>query len=164
MTKKKNIIFSIIFMSILIFSYFVFISKDENTKPVFEEEKNEKTQKFDYYYVEFNTLTTKNFDNIISKFDNKDFSITKIYTTPNPKYNEELIEELKEYSFDNINDFVEFYIKKLDEYKYDEDINNVNVYGVKIDKILIYTTRENLKSFSKKVDGVKYRRRVDNTN
>lgn len=158
MSKKKSLILGIIFISLLIFNYFIFINKNDNLKTAFYSLDSEEVY-YDYYYVTFNNLTTKNFNNILNNFDNKDYIIMKLYTTPNVKYNNNLIDKLKEYSFDNINNFVEFYIKKLDEYKYDEDINNINVYGIKIDKVLIYTSEENLKSFSNKIDGISYKKK-----
>lgn len=161
MSKNIKRLFSISFALFLIMNYYAFIKGDAfNIKQAFNElyvyEENQ--YNFDDYYLEFNNnLSTKNFEQIFNKFQNLEYEIKKVYLIVNTNYNEELNKKLSEYSFDNINNFINYYISNLKKYNLDDDINNINVYGIKIDKILIYTTKANIEEISNKIKDSKYK-------
>ncbi len=161
MSKNIKRLFSISFALFLIMNYYAFIKGDAfNIKQAFNElyvyEENQ--YNFDDYYLEFNNnLSTKNFEQIFNKFQNLEYEIKKVYPIVNTNYNEELNKKLSEYSFDNINNFINYYISNLKKYNLDDDINNINVYGIKIDKILIYTTKANIEEISNKIKDSKYK-------
>lgn len=165
MSKHIKKIFSISFLLLFIIYYYAFIKGDAfNIKATFYElpiyEDNEYT--FNEYYLIFNNnLNTKNFGKIFSKFSNLEYEVRKIYPIVNTTYNEEITKKSSEYSFDNMNNFVNYYISNLKKYNLDEDINNVKVYGIKINKILIYTTEANIKEISNKIEGSKYKKRLE---
>jgi len=162
MKKKKTSIFSIIFISFLIINYIYFISPKEKTNTVFYEltETVKNDNDYNYYYVEFKDgINTKNFNEINEMFANIDYKIIEIYTTPNIKFNDILQNKLKKYSYDNMKNYINYYIENLRNYNLDEEINNVNVFGIKIDKILIYTSKRNIKIISNKNKNITYKQK-----
>lgn len=161
MSKYLKKIFSISFSLFLLFNYFAFIKNDAfNIKATFKELPLSVNNDYDFndYYLEFNNnINTKNFNKYFSYFNNLEYEIKKIYPISNSNYNEDLTKKLSEYSFDNIDNFTNYYISNLKRYNLDEDINNVNVYGIKINKILIYTTKLNIEEISNKIPGSNYK-------
>ncbi|MBQ7140164.1 MAG: hypothetical protein IJO32_01515 [Bacilli bacterium] len=162
MTKNKASIFSIIFISFLIINYIYFIIPKEQTNTVFYEltETVDNENDYNYYYIEFKDgINIKNFNKINEMFNNLDFEIIEIYTTPNIKFNENLQNKLKKYSYDNIINYIDYYIKNLKKYNLDEEINNVNIFGIKIDKILIYTSKGNIEIIADKNKDITYKQK-----
>ncbi len=161
MSKNIKRLFSISFALFLIMNYYAFIKGDAfNIKQAFNElyvyEENQ--YNFDDYYLEFNNnISTKNFEKIFNNFQNLEYEIKKIYPIVNVNYNEELNKKLSEYSFDNINNFINYYTSNLKKYNLDDYINDINVYGIKIEKILIYTTKANIEEISNNIEGAKYK-------
>lgn len=153
MQKNKISIFSIIFLSFLIINYIKFLNPKEKTNPVFNELTKfvENDTDYNFYYIEFkNKINTKNFNKIKEMLKNMDYEIIEIYTTPNQQYNEKLQNKLKRYSFDNLNNYINYYIENLRKYNLKEEVYNVEVFGIKIDKILIYTSKKNIEMISDK--------------
>lgn len=164
MTKSKTSIFSIIFISFLITNYIYFIIPKEKVKTVFYEltEIVDNDNDYNYYYIEFkNGINTKNFNKINEMFNNLEYEIIEIYTTPNAHFNKKLQNKLKKYSYDNINNYIKYYIEFLKKYNLDEEITNVEVFGIKIDKILIYTSKKNIEIISNRNKEIIYKQKED---
>ena len=163
MTKKSTSIFSIIFIFFLIINYIYFIIPKEKTNTVFYEltEVVDNNSDYNYYYIEFNdSINTKNFNKINDMFSNLEYKIIEIYTIPSIKFNEVLQNKLKKYSYDNINNYIKYYIENLRKYNLDEEINNVNVFGIKINKILIYTSKGNMEIIANKNKEIDYKEKI----
>ena len=144
MTKIVKPILSFLFVIVLIFQYYMFIDKDNKTTMVFSEAA---FNIYDYsdYLVDFkDTLNSKNFNEKFSILEKNKYEIKKLYLQVNEVWNEKAKEQLSEYSFDNINNFVSHYKNTLQKNNLSDEIPNIDISGVIINKVLIYTSKENI--------------------
>ncbi len=97
------------------------------------------------YLVDFkNTLSSKNFNEKFSILEKNKYQIKKLYSNIRETWNEKIKEELKEYSFDNLENFVSHYKNILQKNNLSDEIPNIDISGIIINKILIYTSKEEI--------------------
>lgn len=159
MTKTAKNIFSIVFIAILFIQYFTFINNSNKTITVFSE-ANSDILDYSNYLIDFkDELSTKNFKNKFSILKNNDYQIKKIYPNINEIWPNNIKEELSEYSFDNLENFITNYIDKLKKYNLSEEISNVDISGIRINRVLIYTSKENIKKLKSQYNNIEYQKK-----
>jgi len=145
MTKIVRPILSFLFVIVLIFQYYMFIDKDNQTTMVFSETVSD-INDYSNYLVDFkDTLNSKNFNEKFSLLNKNQYQIKKLYLSVKEIWNEELKKELGEYSFDNLENFISYYKKNLQKNNISEEIPNIDISGIIINKVLIYTSKENIR-------------------
>jgi len=159
MTKFLKRIFSLIFISFLMLQYMIFISDNNNkTVTVFSEAVNY-SQNYSEYLVELNgSLSTKNFNNFFAVLNKDEYKIKEIYPNYNKGWNNTVKNYISYYSYDNLENFMNYYKNKLKENNLEEEISNADVYGIKIDKILIYTTEANIEKLKNNYPNIEYKK------
>ncbi len=150
------------FLSILIIALGVsifIIEKNKNQKDflvvdVFKEKTVENTR----YYLSCAKVLC-NSQNIDTLFSPYNIEITKLYPQNNLVLNEDkILQQLQEFSFYNIEYFVNNYINILTRYGLRDDIEKINKYGVSIAKIEINASKEELQKILVDYPLLKYSR------
>lgn len=149
MTKIVKPSLSFIFITGLILNYYIFININNNTITTFNE-SNSDMFNYSNYLLDFkNTLNTKNFNKKISILEKKQYKIKMLYMNVNKTWDNNLIEKISEYSFDNINNFIKYYKEQLKNHNLIEEVPNIDIFGIKISRVLIYTSKENIEKLVK---------------
>lgn len=144
MTKFARSILSFLFIIVLVFQYYIFINNENKTVMVFSETVSD-INNYSEYLVDFkNTLSSKNFNEKFSILEKNKYQIKKLYSNIRETWNEKIKEELKEYSFDNLENFVSHYKNILQKNNLSDEIPNIDISGIIINKILIYTSKEEI--------------------
>ena len=144
MTKFARSILSFLFIIVLVFQYYIFINNENKTVMVFSETVSD-INNYSEYLVDFkNTLSSKNFNEKFSILEKNKYQIKKLYSNIRETWNEKVKEELSEYSFDNLENFVSHYKNILQKYNLSDEIPNIDISGIIINKILIYTSKEEI--------------------
>lgn len=142
----------LIFVTIIIVCFFLFINDSEETRLVSQEDIDDSYQ---LYYLSFNNLTTKNF----SKYFDDSFKIIGIYPKINPLYDYKIKEYLKYYPFKfntntkNINDFMNLYLEQMNLYKEKE---KYLINGIPIKIVKVYASTINIYKLMDKYTEIKY--------
>ena len=158
MTKFVKSVLSFLFVLFLIFGYYTFINQDIEIKTVFSENISYDNDFYNYILDFKDTLNSKNFNNKFSILEKDKYQIKKLYVSVNEMWNEQIKEQLKEYNFDNINNFILNYKKTLQKHNMLDEIPNIDIYGIKINKVLIYTSKENIETITNKYN-IKYEKK-----
>lgn len=158
MTKFVKPILSFIFVLFLIFGYYTFINKGIETKTVFSENISYDNNFYNYILDFKDTLNSKNFTNKFSILEKDKYQIKKLYVSVNEMWSDKIKEQLKEYNFDNINNFILNYKKTLQRNNMSDEIPNIDISGIKINKVLIYTSKENIETITNKYN-IKYEKK-----
>jgi len=158
MTKFLKRIFSVIFIFILMLQYMIFISDNNKTVTVFSEATNYSTNYSDYLIELNGSLSTKNFNEFLNILNTNEEQIKKIYPYYNRTWNKNIKNDLTQYSYDNLNNFIEYYKNQLKQNNLDEEISNIDIYGIKIEKVLIYTTEHNIEKLKQAYPIIEYKK------
>lgn len=144
MTKIVKPILSFLFVIVLIFQYYVFINNDNKTTMVFSETTSDINDYSDYLVDFKDTLSSKFFNEKFSVLEKNKYQIKKLYLSVKETWNEKVKEQLSEYSFDNIENFVSRYKNILQKNNLSDEIPNIDISGIIINKVLIYTSKEEI--------------------
>lgn len=158
MTKFVKPILSFLFVTILIFQYYIFINNDNKTVMVFSETVSDINNYSDYLVNFKDTLNTKNFKEKFSILKENKYKIKKLYLSIRETWNVKVKAELSEYSFDNLEKFVSYYKNILQKNNLADEIPNIDISGITINKVLIYTSEESIKKLQKKYN-IKYQKK-----
>lgn len=158
MTKFLKHIFSLIFIFILMIQYIIFISDNNKTVTVFSEAVNY-SNNYSNYLVEFNgLLSTKNFNVFFNVLNTDEYQIKKIYPNYDKAWNNSIKNYISSYSYDNLENFINYYKTKLKENNLAEEASNVDVYGIKINQMIIYTSEANIEKLKTSYPKIEYKK------
>ncbi len=160
MTKFSKYILSIVFLIILFIQYFTFIKNNNNTVSVFNQNKNQTNNEFNYYELTFkNGINIKNMKNYFSKLKSNEYKINIVTPKINPAWNNNLKENLESIEYTSIDKLFKYYLNCLEEYHLDEEINNTKIYGIEIEKLVIYTSNKNIKLLKASDNNLEYKQK-----
>lgn len=144
MTKIVKPILSFLFVIVLIFQYYMFINNHTKTTMVFSDTTSNINDYSDYLVDFKDTLSSKNFNEKFLIMEKNKYQIKKLYLSVKETWNKKAKEELSEYSFDNLENFVSHYKNLLQKNNLTDEIPNIDISGIIINKLLIYTSKEEI--------------------
>lgn len=149
----------ILFLTIIIVCFCIFLSDDEKAMLVNNEEIDNSYQ---LYYLSFDNLNTNNF----KKYFNDDFRVIAIYPNVNPVYSDKVDNSIKYYRFNNYSDennLENFANSFIDKMTYLNEKENYLINGIPIKVVKVYASTINVYKLLKKYPDVKYSYNLNGT-